>query len=28
MADRTHREFTDEDMDKITNTYHEWRKID
>lgn len=28
MADRTHREFTDEDMDKITNTYHEWRKTD
>lgn len=28
MADRTHREFTDEDIDKISNTYHEWRKKD
>lgn len=27
MADRTHREFTDEDVAKITNTYHEWRKV-
>lgn len=26
MADRTHREFTDEDIAKITTTYHEWRK--
>lgn len=26
MADRTHREFTDEDVAKITSTYHEWRK--
>ncbi len=26
MADRTHREFTQEDMSKITNTYHEWCK--
>jgi type I restriction enzyme M protein len=26
MADRTHKEFTDEDIVKITNTYHEWRK--
>ena len=26
MADRTHREFTDEDVSKITSTYHEWRK--
>jgi type I restriction enzyme M protein len=26
MADRTHREFTDVDIAKITNTYHEWRK--
>lgn len=25
MADRTHREFTDEDIEKISNTYHEWR---
>jgi len=28
MADRTHREFTDEDIAKIANTYHEWRKCD
>ena len=28
MADRTHREFTDEDIQKIANTYHEWRKPD
>ncbi len=28
MADRTHREFTDEDMAKVTNTYHEWRKAE
>jgi type I restriction enzyme M protein len=27
MVDRTHKEFTDEDIDKITNTYHEWRKV-
>lgn len=26
MADRTHREFSDEDVAKITSTYHEWRK--
>ncbi len=26
MEDRTHRIFTDEDVDKITTTYHEWRK--
>ncbi|MCK5061991.1 SAM-dependent DNA methyltransferase [Candidatus Parcubacteria bacterium] len=26
MVDRTHREFTQEDMSKITNTYHEWCK--
>ncbi|MFH2036445.1 MAG: class I SAM-dependent DNA methyltransferase [Candidatus Zixiibacteriota bacterium] len=26
MADRTHRLFTDEDIARITNTYHEWRK--
>ena len=26
MVDRTHREFTDDDINKITNTYHEWRK--
>jgi type I restriction enzyme M protein len=28
MADRTHREFSDEDIAKIANTYHEWRKKD
>ena len=28
MADRTHREFTEEDIAKISNTYHEWRKRD
>lgn len=28
MADRTHREFTDEDMQKIVDTYHNWRKSD
>ncbi len=26
MADRTHKEFTDEDMAMIANVYHEWRK--
>ena len=26
MADRTHREFSDEDIAKISETYHEWRK--
>jgi type I restriction enzyme M protein len=26
MADRTHREFSDDDIAKIANTYHEWRK--
>lgn len=26
LADRTHREFTDEDMQKIAGTYHEWRQ--
>ncbi|MFZ2955429.1 MAG: class I SAM-dependent DNA methyltransferase [Candidatus Ozemobacteraceae bacterium] len=25
MADRTHREFTDEDINKIAGTYHAWR---
>jgi len=25
MADRTHRQFGDEDINKITDTYHEWR---
>ena len=25
MADRTHREFSDEDMAKIAGIYHEWR---
>jgi len=28
MADRTHREFTEEDITKIAGTYHEWRKRD
>lgn len=28
MADRTHKEFTDEDMQKISGTYHEWRQMD
>lgn len=26
MEDRTHRVFTDDDVAKITQTYHEWRK--
>lgn len=26
MEDRTHRAFTEEDMKKITGTYHEWRR--
>ena len=26
MADRTHRDFSDEDIAKITKTYHDWRK--
>jgi len=26
LIDRIHRMFTDEDIAKITNTYHEWRK--
>ena len=26
LKDRVHREFTDEDMDKISDTYHNWRK--
>lgn len=26
MADRTHREFSEEDINKISETYHEWRK--
>ncbi len=25
MRDRTHREFSDEDIEKIAGTYHEWR---
>lgn len=28
MKDRVHREFTQEDIDKITSTYHQWRKGD
>lgn len=26
MKDRTHREFSDEDISKISETYHNWRK--
>lgn len=26
MADKTHREFSEEDMTKVAGTYHEWRK--
>ena len=26
MKDRTHRDFTDEDIKKIADTYHNWRK--
>lgn len=26
MEDRTHRAFSDEDVAKVTSTYHEWRK--
>jgi len=28
MADKTHREFSEEDMTKVAGTYHEWRKRD
>ncbi|MGU9977143.1 MAG: N-6 DNA methylase, partial [Candidatus Oxydemutatoraceae bacterium WSBS_2016_MAG_OTU14] len=28
MADRTHREFTEEDIAKVSNAYYEWRKQD
>jgi type I restriction enzyme M protein len=28
MKDRTHKEFTDEDIKRITSTYHEWKKKD
>ncbi len=28
MADRTHREFSDEDVKMVADTYHEWRKKD
>ncbi len=27
MADRTHKEFSDDDMAMIARTYHEWRKV-
>lgn len=27
MADRTHKEFSDEDMAMIARSYHEWRKV-
>ncbi len=26
LKDRVHREFTEEDISKIANTYHNWRK--
>jgi len=26
MKDRVHRDFTDEDINKVTETYHNWRK--
>lgn len=28
MADKTHREFSEDDIVKISETYHEWRKRD
>lgn len=28
MKDRTHKEFTDEDIKRISSTYHEWKKKD
>jgi type I restriction enzyme M protein len=28
MADKTHREFSEEDMTKVAGTYHEWRRRD
>ncbi len=28
MADKTHREFSEDDMAKVVGTYHEWRKRD
>ncbi|NDL66767.1 type I restriction-modification system subunit M [Anaerotalea alkaliphila] len=28
MIDRTHRELTEDDISKISETYHEWRNID
>lgn len=28
MADKTHREFSEDDMAKVAGTYHEWRKRD
>jgi type I restriction enzyme M protein len=28
MKDRTHREFSEDDIQKIANTYHEWKKKD
>jgi type I restriction enzyme M protein len=28
MIDRRHRELTEEDISKISETYHEWRNID
>jgi type I restriction enzyme M protein len=28
MADKTHREFSEDDMARVAGTYHEWRKRD
>ena len=28
MADRTHREFSEEDISMLAGIYHEWRKVD
>ncbi|QQG52739.1 MAG: SAM-dependent DNA methyltransferase [Candidatus Falkowbacteria bacterium] len=28
MADKTHREFSEDDMSKVAGAYHEWRKKD
>jgi type I restriction enzyme M protein len=27
MVDRVHRELTDEEIQKIANTYHAWRTV-
>ena len=26
MSDRTHRDLSDDDLARITNTYHNWRE--